>query len=151
VDVATGSIRSLLRTEFDDGSPAFAPDGATVAYVTERVRLLEDIAVVRADGRGRTMIVELSGEDENPDWQPGPPPSDACTIRGTPAGDDLRGTAGVDVICGYGGNDVLRGRAGDDRLLGGVGLDRLLGGAGNDLGIGGPGVDVCRTERQRDC
>ena len=36
VDVATGSARQLTRGEYDHEDPAFSPDGATIAFVSDR-------------------------------------------------------------------------------------------------------------------
>ena len=78
------------------------------------------------------------------DERPYEPPTEQCTILGTPGDDRLTGTPGDDVICGLGGKDVLIGLGGNDDLYGGEGDDRLYGRAGDDLLVGGPGADIVR-------
>lgn len=64
-----------------------------------------------------------------------------CTIRGTPAGEEIAGTSGPDVICAGAGDDSISGRGGRDTILGGPGDDVIAGGRDSDTLGGGRGWD----------
>ena len=123
-------------------TPAWAPDGATIAFVFVRQDPTDGskyswVALVRSDG---TRVVELTtstalGVLTHVTWRP------RCTIYGTAGADIIAGTPNRDVICGLGGDDLLKGGGRDDVIRGGRGDDTLLGGAGQDWLFGGAGND----------
>ena len=89
--------------------------------------------------------------------------TNAKTLVGTAADDNLRAGDGDDVVRGLGGDDEIHGGEGKDRLYGGPGDDvidaqdpRSVGRAGRDEIFCGPGrdevlMDANDGERPRDC
>jgi Tol biopolymer transport system component len=142
-----GTVRRVTRDKADDGDPAWAPDGAWLAYRRE-VRGDYEIARIRASGRGQPINVSRDpiGLDLAPSWGPAPvgpatraPATSAGWIfacdkswPGTSANETLYGNANVNHMCGDGGSDHIYGKESDDYISGGSGTDYLYGGYGND-------------------
>jgi len=62
-------------------------------------------------------------------------------LNGNDGNDNIFGAAGNDIIDGGSGNDFLYGDNGNDTLIGGIGDDYLFGGAGDDILFGGLGLN----------
>ena len=58
--------------------------------------------------------------------------SEAFSIVGGAAVDNLTGGSGADAITGAAGDDIISGGAGNDTITGGADNDSLTGGGGND-------------------
>jgi Ca2+-binding RTX toxin-like protein len=133
-----GTVSSVGRLDKrNEFSPAWSPDGKLLAFDNAL-----DIAVMRADGRGRTSLLGAAaagGTDLAPDWQP------RCTLYGTARSERLVGSAGRDVICALGGDDTIDARGGDDVVIGGDGDDRIDGGPGEDRLFGAFGADAIES------
>jgi dipeptidyl aminopeptidase/acylaminoacyl peptidase len=70
-DVATGAARALTGTpRMQDHMPAWSPDGATLAYVSERSGewALHSVA---ADGTGERQLTQDGADYGEPAWHPG--------------------------------------------------------------------------------
>jgi Ca2+-binding RTX toxin-like protein len=119
-------------------SPAWSPNGASIAYAGTAPGSSQNIYVMNANGSGQAPIDTNSAKDEDPDWQPIP----ECTQTVNPENDPLLGTSGDDVLCGDNRNNTINGRGGNDivRALGGS--DKLTGADGNDTLNGGAGTDT---------
>ena len=59
--------------------------------------------------------------------------SNANSLRGDSAGNNLTGGGNTDLLFGRTGDDTLRGNAGNDLIFGGNGADSIDGGSGNDV------------------
>ncbi len=76
VDVATGASRQITRGDFDDVDPAFAPDGATIAFSSDRDphrndrQLRSDIFVVPAAGGRPHRVTGGAGRAAAPAFSP---------------------------------------------------------------------------------
>ncbi len=139
MDAGGGGELDLTPGGDDESSPAWSPDGLSIAYVGFPAGGgPTDIFVVDAQGQSRVQVTSDATSDLSPTWEPVP----ACTIPGTAGPDTLVGTDGDDVICGRGGDDVIDGGGGSDLLIGGPGNDSLAGGDGNDDLQGDNGSDV---------
>ena len=130
-----------------DRQPSWSPDGALIAFVSDRVDNPSgpdaDIFTVPAGGGSISQLTN-GMFDEDPDWGPTVslrPGRCANLTTGTAAGDRLNGSTAGDRLVGLGGADVMRGLAGPDCLDGGPGNDKLSGGTGNDSLVGGSGND----------
>ena len=70
-EVATGKVRRLTRANASDGSPAWSPDGARIAFVSKRG---EDetggLYVIEPGGGEAEKIVELPYGITTPKWMP---------------------------------------------------------------------------------
>jgi dipeptidyl aminopeptidase/acylaminoacyl peptidase len=77
VDVATGKARRLTAGERDHWSPAWSPDGRSVAY-TAKERGANDrdlnyeIYVQQVDGGAPRRVSTFNGADNDPDWEARP-------------------------------------------------------------------------------
>ena len=63
------SPRRLLETSYDEGGPAFSPDGTRIAFDTDRDGNFE-IYVVGVDGTGLRRLTDDPGRDVAPAWSP---------------------------------------------------------------------------------
>jgi dipeptidyl aminopeptidase/acylaminoacyl peptidase len=77
VDVATGKSRQLTTGDRDHWSPAWSPDGGSVAYTAkERGASDRDLNyetyVQRVDGGAPRRISTFNGADNDPDWEARP-------------------------------------------------------------------------------
>jgi TolB protein len=54
-----------------DFLPAWSPDGARIAFVSNRDGNRE-IYMMNADGSGQTRLTDNPAEDSSPDWSPAP-------------------------------------------------------------------------------
>ena len=64
----SGQTRLTSNTATDD-QPAFSPDGARIAFRTDRDANSE-IYVMNADGGGQTNLTRTPTPDQDPDWSP---------------------------------------------------------------------------------
>jgi Tol biopolymer transport system component len=71
VAIALLSAKLLTRTQVDwkDGSPAWSPDGARIAFYSERDGNAE-IYVMNADGSAVTRLTSTSADEGYPAWSP---------------------------------------------------------------------------------
>jgi len=69
-DVGTGAVRALTGTPgMADQAPAWSPDGATLAYVSERSGRWA-LHVVGADGTGERQLTHDAADFGEPAWHP---------------------------------------------------------------------------------
>jgi len=75
LDVATGKARRLTTGDFDEGLPAFSPDGSRVSFVSNRDKdpdrtYNNDLWVVSTSGEAQTptRLTTFPGDDNNPDF-----------------------------------------------------------------------------------
>lgn len=69
-DVATGSIRALTGTpQLADRSPAWSPDGTTIAFSSERSGRYE-LHLVGADGAGERRLTHSGADLHELEWHP---------------------------------------------------------------------------------
>ena len=124
-------------------SPAFSPDGTTIAYHGYGMSLALEIFVMPAGGGAATdLSPDSTTNDNSPRWEyVYMCKKRRATIVGDDGPDLIRGTKRADVIVGNAGNDRIKGKGGNDRICGGRGKDRLIGGKGKDRLVGGPGKD----------
>ncbi len=73
-DRETGA-EAMLQADTFATSPAWSPDGTTIAFGARRERLLHDLYIVRPDGGGERRLTQSAGYEYNPAWSP-----DACCI-----------------------------------------------------------------------
>ena len=70
VDVASGTVRALTGTpRLADRSPAWSPDGTTIAYSSERSGWYE-LHLVGADGTGERQLTRAGADLHEPAWHP---------------------------------------------------------------------------------
>jgi dipeptidyl aminopeptidase/acylaminoacyl peptidase len=77
VDLATGKSRQLTAGERDHGSPAWSPDGRSVAYTAKERDATEldlnyEIFVQDADAGPPRKVSTFEGADNDPDWEARP-------------------------------------------------------------------------------
>jgi hypothetical protein len=171
LDLASGKQTTLQAGNENDYSPAWSPDGSSIAFASDRDGNAR-VFTMHPDGTGVTALTDGSSYDAAPAWSP-----DATKILfvrnqqvwvmnrdGTgvqqltsstggglapawqplgprPAGCTLWGTGGNDLLVGTDSRDVVCGLGGDDTLIGLGGDDTLAGGDGNDYLAGGLGRD----------
>jgi Tol biopolymer transport system component len=73
MDAEGGNDRRLTRTEADDGSPAWSPDGRQIAFVSDRANREEhanEIYVMDAAGDDVRRITRNQVWDLEPAWRP---------------------------------------------------------------------------------
>lgn len=75
LDRRDGTLTPITSGPWDDGSPAISPDGAWVAFVSNRhpdPDLTDDgdLYLVRPDGSGLTRLASGPGADSSPSWSP---------------------------------------------------------------------------------
>jgi len=75
LDVASGQARRLTTGDFDEYLPAFSPDGARIAFVSNRDKdpdrtYNNDLWVVPISGTAQepTKLTTFAGDDNNPDY-----------------------------------------------------------------------------------
>jgi len=69
-EVASGAVRALTGTPLlADRSPAWSPDGATIAYASERSGWYE-LHLVGADGSGERQLSRAEADLSEPSWHP---------------------------------------------------------------------------------
>jgi len=118
-DIGTEKTDTLTKGNFDEGSPAWSPDGKKLAFVSNRTQDPDrngnaDICVM--DASGGAVIKQLTtwaGADRNPKWSP-----DGKFIAYTSSSSNLNFTM-------YGQNNIsiIPAAGGEARLLAGT-LDR---------------------------
>jgi dipeptidyl aminopeptidase/acylaminoacyl peptidase len=95
VTVATGAVRALTGTpRMQDRAPAWSPDGATIAYVSERSGVWALHAVGR-DGIGERQLTRDGADYGEPAWHP-----DGGRIAVTRGVRNRYGVASVDATTG---------------------------------------------------
>jgi hypothetical protein len=65
----TGPTRLTNDPAFDYG-PAWSPDGAKIAFTTDRGTGIEDVYVINADGTGPVNLTNNAASDLGPAWSP---------------------------------------------------------------------------------
>jgi dipeptidyl aminopeptidase/acylaminoacyl peptidase len=160
-----GRYAPLSGNDVVVNSPAWSPDGESVAYVRARswsnartnvrVHGNGDLYLGSVDGRAPVRLTATARIDETtPAWRAmagaaGKP--QPCMLTGTPGGEVLRGTRLDDLIDARGGDDTVYGAGGNDFVAGGAGRDVLVGGPGRDWLWGETGNDrFLARDRERD-
>ncbi|MBI4788444.1 MAG: S9 family peptidase [Chloroflexi bacterium] len=75
-DVTTGNATQITRGDYDDASPAWSPDGKTLAFVSnrsgdrERLRYRDDLWLVPARGGNAQKLATPVGSKTAPAWSP---------------------------------------------------------------------------------
>jgi dipeptidyl aminopeptidase/acylaminoacyl peptidase len=70
LDVATGRLRRLTRTEHHESSPVWSPDRKRIAFTVNPGASELDIYTMRADGRDVVRVSSSPGPDQEPTWLP---------------------------------------------------------------------------------
>ena len=75
VETASGEVRQVTDGDFDDGQPAWSPDGSTLAFTSNRERdrdlsLLSDVWVVPARGGRPRRLTRHRGQAATPCFSP---------------------------------------------------------------------------------
>jgi Tol biopolymer transport system component len=70
VDPDGSNETQLTTSKAFDGDPAWSPDGAKIAFTSQRDNGDREIYVMNADGSGTTRLTNSPGFDENPSWSP---------------------------------------------------------------------------------
>jgi dipeptidyl aminopeptidase/acylaminoacyl peptidase len=76
VDVESGAVRQLTRGDYDHDDPSFSPDGATVAYVSDRHprrddrQFRSDLWIVPAGGGRPRRLTDGKGSTAFPTFSP---------------------------------------------------------------------------------
>ena len=76
VSAETGDVNQLTSEDYDDGSPAWSPDGKTVAFVSNRsedadlMPGCQDLWLIPSDGGAAWRVTKQSGHMQNPVWSP---------------------------------------------------------------------------------
>jgi TolB protein len=172
LDVASGKEKPLPVADADanDTSPAWSPDGSTIAFASDRGGPPR-IYTVATDG-SNLRVLTAGAYDSLPAWSP-----DATRIafvrnqqiwvtardgsgarqlttgdgntapawqplKPAPRGCTLWGTNANDLLVGTDSPDVICGLGGDDTIIGLGGDDNLIGNDGNDSLAGGMGHDI---------
>jgi len=69
MDADGSNRRALMTTVFSEGAPAYSPNGAQIAYDTDRDGNFE-IYVMNADGHGQKRLTNNPARDLAPAWAP---------------------------------------------------------------------------------
>ena len=85
VDVGGGDHRALTDSAGVSYGPAWSPDGAHLAFVSEHGGSA-DVYVMRRDGTGRTPLSPAPGHDDRPLWSRRPGPGAVPPEAGTTGG-----------------------------------------------------------------
>ena len=76
VSVETGNVNQLTSENYDDHSPAWSPDGKTIAFVSNRSEDADltpgyqDLWLMPSDGGAVRRVTKRSGHMQNPVWSP---------------------------------------------------------------------------------
>ncbi|MDE0298401.1 MAG: S9 family peptidase [Candidatus Poribacteria bacterium] len=76
VCVETGHVNQLTSEDYDDRSPAWSPDGRTIAFVSNRTEDgdltpgYQDLWLIPSDGGAARRVTKQSGHMQNPVWSP---------------------------------------------------------------------------------
>ena len=76
VNVETGDVNRLTSEDYDDHSPAWSPDGKTIAFVSNRSEDgdltpgYQDLWLISSDGGTVRRLTKQSGHMQNPVWSP---------------------------------------------------------------------------------
>jgi dipeptidyl aminopeptidase/acylaminoacyl peptidase len=76
VNVETGDANQLTSEDYDDHSPAWSPDGRTIAFVSNRSEDADltpgcqDIWLIPSDGGTVRQVTNQSGHKQSPAWSP---------------------------------------------------------------------------------
>ena len=76
VNVETGDVNQLTSEDYDDHSPAWSPDGKTIAFVSNRSEDADltpgyqDIWLIASDGGAVRRVTKRSGHKQSPVWSP---------------------------------------------------------------------------------
>ena len=161
-----GRYAPVSSSDFVIRSPAWSPDGDSVAYVRARNRI-DARTNIRVLGNGDLYLGPIGGRapvrltatprisEAAPAWRAsasgGAGKRQQCVLTGTARRDLIRGTRLDDLIDAGAGDDVVNGAGGNDFAAGGAGSDVLVGGPGRDWLWGEAGKDRFRTrDRNRD-
>ena len=76
VNVETGDVNELTSEDYDDHSPAWSPDGRTIAFVSNRSEDADltpgyqDLWLMPSDGGAVRRLTKQSGHKQSPIWSP---------------------------------------------------------------------------------
>ena len=69
VELETKEVRQLTHVESIDGSPAWSPDGRSIAFPSERSGVF-NLWIQPVDGGEPTMVTDDPATDHGPEWSP---------------------------------------------------------------------------------
>lgn len=69
-DMSSGNVINVTNDAAYDTDPDWSPDGTQLAYTTQVSGSNEDIAIINADGAGRTLITPFVLPALSPSWSP---------------------------------------------------------------------------------
>jgi TolB protein len=69
VNLATGRAAQLTTHDMNDQQPSWSPDGAHIAFATNRADGVWEIYIMKADGSGQHPLT-VRTEDQDPTWSP---------------------------------------------------------------------------------
>ena len=76
VSVETGDVKQLTSEDYDDHSPAWSPDGKTIAFVSNRSEDADltpgyqDLWLISSNGSAARRLTKQSGHMQSPVWSP---------------------------------------------------------------------------------
>lgn len=149
VTTAGANDHTITRDPAYDQSPAWAPDGDRIAFVSSSRRGQSNQEVYSVDPITRSLarVTDTTSSNTMPSWSSSLVTPPACTVNDNGPGDtsSVVGTIttgnGNDVVCGTSGVDKITTNGGDDVILAGDGKDTINAGNGDDTIYGQGGDD----------
>jgi dipeptidyl aminopeptidase/acylaminoacyl peptidase len=103
--LAVGESKALTSGSFDDGDPAWSPDGRSIAFSSNRSKDPDDndnadIWIIDVQSGATRRLTTDEGSDENPEWSPD---GQSLAYVHEPADPPIYATPRVQVIGAHGG------------------------------------------------